>query len=70
MKNSVHTNLIVMDEMLDSALDEAGMSLCFDLIRGMTKSNIFVVSHREAIADKFEHTIKLIKKNNFTEIDK
>ena len=70
MKNSVHTNIIVMDELLDSALDGVGMDLCFDLIKNMNKSNVFVVSHREAISDKFEATIKLIKKNNFTEIEK
>lgn len=67
MKNSLHTNLIIMDEMLDSSMDGDGMNYCFDLINKMDKSNVFVVSHREAISDKFDDVIRLRKKNNFTE---
>lgn len=70
MKNSVNTNLIILDELFDSSLDGSGFELCLALIAGMPNTNVFVVSHREAIADKFHSTIKLIKKNNFTVIDR
>ncbi len=68
LKNSVNMNLIIMDEILDAAMDGMGLDLCFGLIKDMTKANIFVISHREAISDSFDHTIHLRKKNNFTEI--
>jgi DNA repair exonuclease SbcCD ATPase subunit len=66
MKNSVNTNLIVMDELFDSSLDQVGMELCINLLYGLKDSNVFVISHRESIADKFLSTIKFTKKNNFT----
>lgn len=67
-KNSLYTNLIVLDEILDSAMDGTGLDLCFNLIRDMKKTNVFVISHRETISEHFDHTIKLTKKNNFTQI--
>jgi DNA repair exonuclease SbcCD ATPase subunit len=68
LKNSVNMNLIIMDEILDAAMDGGGLELCFDLIKDMKKANIFVISHREAISENFDHTIHLMKKNNFTQI--
>ena len=68
MKNSVNTNLIFIDELLDAAQDQHSVNLSFDLISGLEKSNVFVVSHREAIIERFSNHIKLRKKNNFTEI--
>lgn len=68
MKNSVNTNLIFIDELLDAAQDQNSVNLSFDLISGLEKSNVFVVSHREAIIERFSNHIKLRKKNNFTEI--
>jgi DNA repair exonuclease SbcCD ATPase subunit len=67
-KNSINTNLIVMDEIFDAQLDHDGFNAAIALINSMSDSNVFVVSHRDSIADKFDATIKLIKKNNFTEI--
>jgi DNA repair exonuclease SbcCD ATPase subunit len=69
MKNSVNTNLVIMDELLDSSLDQVGMELCINLLYGLKDTNVFVISHRESIADKFISTIKFVKKNNFTTFD-
>lgn len=68
MKNSVNTNLVIMDELLDSSLDQPGMELCIGLLYGLKDTNVFVISHRESIADKFMSTIKFEKKNNFTSL--
>ena len=68
MKNSVNTNLLIMDEILDGSLDLEGAEQFFDLIKSLDKNtNIIVISHRgDQIADKFDRTIKFEKKKNFT----
>ena len=68
MKNSVNTNLIVLDEVADSGLDSDGFDACIDLFHSMKNNNIFVVSHRN-IVEKFDHSIHIQMKNNFTEIN-
>ena len=67
-KNSINTNLIILDEIVDSSMDGGGMDQCIGLLNSMISNNIFVVSHREAIADKFSATLRLEKKNNFTQL--
>lgn len=68
MKNSVNTNLILMDETLDGALDAEGCDLFLELISNLDNSTrIFVISHRqEQLSDKFDRTLKFEKKKNFT----
>lgn len=68
MKNSLNMNLVVMDEILDTAMDSEGMKLCIDLIKSIKNTNVIVISHREAISDEFDQVIHLKKKNNFTQI--
>ena len=68
MKNSLNMNLVVMDEILDTAMDGDGMKLCIDLIKSIKNTNVIVISHREAISDEFDQVIHLKKKNNFTQI--
>ncbi len=69
MKNSVNCNLVIFDELFDSSLDQIGMDLSISLLYGLKDSNVFVISHRESIADKFASTVKFTKKNNFTVMD-
>jgi DNA repair exonuclease SbcCD ATPase subunit len=69
MKNSVSTNLVVFDELFDASLDQSGVDLAMSLINGMGDTNVFVISHKEGIADKFSNTIRFTKKNNFTVVD-
>lgn len=70
MKNSVSTNLLVFDEVLDRALDSAGTDYVVQLLDTLGEgTNTFVISHKVAeLQDKFHSTIKFDKVNNFSQI--
>ena len=66
-KNSVNTNLLIMDEVFDSSLDGFGTEEFLKIIRFVIKdANIFVISHKEGMSDKFESCIKFDKKKGFS----
>jgi DNA repair exonuclease SbcCD ATPase subunit len=68
MKNSVNTNLMVLDEILDGALDGAGIDYFLSTMNQFGEhTNVFVISHRD-VADKFDHVIRVEKKNDFSVI--
>ena len=70
MKNSVNTNLLIMDEVFDSSLDGLGTDEFLKIIRFVIKdANIFVISHKESLFDKFENVIKFEKVKGFSRID-
>jgi len=69
MKNSVSTNLLILDEVADASMDADGFDHCINLFHSMKKNNLFIVSHRDAIAEKFTNVLRLVKKHNFTEIE-
>ena len=61
MKNSVSTNLLIMDEVFDSSLDGFGTDE-LEIVRFVIKdANIFIISHKESLYDKFESVIKFEK---------
>ena len=68
MKNSVNTNLLILDEIFDSSLDVAGTDYFLTLMNGFDdKTNVFVISHKgDQLFDKFRSTIKFEKKNDFS----
>lgn len=70
MKNSVNTNLLIMDEILDGSLDLEGADQFFDLIDTLDRNtNVIVISHRgDQIGDKFDRTLKFEKNKNFTKM--
>jgi hypothetical protein len=70
MKNSVNTNLLILDEIFDSSLDTAGTDYFLNLMNTLgDKSNIFVISHKgDQLFDKFRSVIKFEKKNDFSTI--
>lgn len=70
VKNSIDTNLLIMDEILDSSLDPQGTEECLKLIQNFSKeTNIFVISPKpDQFLDKFSHVVKFQLKNNFSEI--
>jgi len=69
MKNSVNTNLLIMDEVFDSSLDGFGTDEFLKIIRYVIKdANIFVISHKESMFDKFENVIKFEKIKGFSRI--
>lgn len=70
MKNSVNTNLLLLDEIFDSSLDAAGTDYFLNLMNQFgDKSNIFVISHKgDQLFDKFRSVIKFEKRNDFSVI--
>lgn len=68
IKNSVNTNLLILDEILDGSMDAEGISLFLAIIRKeMKNKNIFMISHRDNIDDKFDKIVKFEKKGHFTQ---
>jgi DNA repair exonuclease SbcCD ATPase subunit len=67
MKNSVNTNLLIMDEVFDSSLDGFGTEEFLKIIRFVVKdANIFVISHKESLHDKFADVIRFEKVKGFS----
>tara|TARA_A100000164_G_scaffold286764_1_gene259693 strand:+ start:1843 stop:3558 length:1716 start_codon:yes stop_codon:yes gene_type:complete len=71
VKNSVNTNLLIMDEVFDSSLDGFGTDEFLKIIRYIIKgANIFVISHKSELNDKFENVIQFDKVKGFSKIVK
>jgi DNA repair exonuclease SbcCD ATPase subunit len=67
MKNSVNTNLLIMDEVFDSSLDGFGTEEFLKIIRFVIKdANVFVISHKTGMDDRFESVIKFDKIKGFS----
>ena len=66
-KNSISTNLLIMDEVFDSSLDGFGTDEFLKIIRYEIKdANIFVISHKDGMQDKFESVIRFEKVKGFS----
>ena len=70
LKNSVNTNLLVLDEVFDSSLDASGTDEFLKILYDLTGDvNTFIISHKgEILFDKFNKTIKFEKYKNFSRI--
>jgi DNA repair exonuclease SbcCD ATPase subunit len=70
MKNSVATNLLILDEVFDSSLDNNGTDYVMSLLDTIGEdTNLFVISHKgDQLFDKFRSLIKFEKKNNYSEM--
>lgn len=70
MKNSVSTNLLILDETFDSSLDYEGVDNLMKIIYSLDDStNVYVISHKGDILDgKFENKIEFTKEKNFSRI--
>jgi DNA repair exonuclease SbcCD ATPase subunit len=70
MRNSVSTNLLVLDETLDGAMDGSGVENLIETLHSVnTDDNIFVISHRgDQFGDKFESHLKFTKVKNYSEL--
>jgi len=67
LKNSVDTNLLILDEIFDSSLDQqGGMDLSWILRNFDDNSNVYVISHRENLDGKFDRTLTAVKEKNFS----
>lgn len=70
MKNSVNTNLLLLDEIFDSSLDVAGTDYFLSVMDKLGENNnIFVISHKgDVLLDKFQNNIRFEKTNDFSKI--
>jgi len=70
MRNSVSTNLLILDEVMDGSLDSNGTEEFLKIMNSFDPStNVFVISHKnDTIIDKFSHTIQFAKLKNFSRI--
>lgn len=70
LRNSVSTNLLIMDEIMDSSLDNAGTEEFLKIINEITQdSNVFIISHKgDQLYEKFDSVIKFEKVKNFSRI--
>jgi DNA repair exonuclease SbcCD ATPase subunit len=66
-KNSTNTNLLILDEVFDSSLDGLGTEDFIKIIRYVVKdSNVFIISHKAGMEDRFESVIRFEKTKGFS----
>jgi energy-coupling factor transporter ATP-binding protein EcfA2 len=68
LRNSASTNLLIMDEVFDSSLDNTGTDEFLKIMNTLVQdTNVFIISHKgDQLFDKFEHTIRFEKHKNFS----
>jgi DNA repair exonuclease SbcCD ATPase subunit len=67
VKNSVNCNILIFDEVFDGSLDGFGADEFLKIIRYVVKdTNVFVISHKSDLQDKFDRTVKFEKKSGFS----
>ena len=67
MKNSTNTNLLILDEIFDSSLDNAGTDDFLKILNTFDQQNVFVISHKQdMLFDKFRNIIQFKKEKNFS----
>ena len=62
-------NLLFIDELVDSGMDSAGVESSISILKKMTRErnkNVFLISHRDDLAGRVNHVLKVIKENGFT----
>jgi len=70
LRNSVSTNLLIMDEVMDSSLDANGTEEFLKILHNLTQdTNTFIISHKtDQLYDKFANVIRFEKKQNFSKV--
>ena len=69
LKNSIITNLLILDEVFDSSLDTNATEDLLKILKdiGMGNTNMFIISHKgDVLLDKFDRTLKFEKPNEFS----
>ena len=70
MRNSVNVNLLILDEVFDASLDQAGVDDLMKLFHLLDKTNLFIISHKlDVLDDKFPAKITVEKVKNFTTME-
>jgi DNA repair exonuclease SbcCD ATPase subunit len=71
LKNSANTNLLILDEVFDSSLDNSGTEELMKILHSLEDANLFVISHKgDILQDKFANIIRFEKVKNFSRIVK
>ena len=71
VRNSVNTNLLIMDEVFDSSLDGFGTEEFLKIIRYVVKdANIFIISHKTELHERFDSVLKFEKERGFSKLNK
>lgn len=67
LRNTINTNILILDEVFDSSLDNAAIEYLMNIIRIHAQTNnIIVISHKDQMNDKFENIIRFQKVRNFS----
>ena len=70
LKNSVDTNLLILDEIFDGSLDQSGTSDLGWILRNFDESTkVYVISHKQGLDDKFDRTITVNKDKNYSTLE-
>ena len=71
LKNSTNTNLLILDEVFDSSLDNNGTEYLMNILHMLEDVNLFVISHKgDILQDKFANVIRFQKVKNFSKVAK
>lgn len=70
LRNSINTNILIMDEVFDSSLDSNGTEEFIKLLNNLTNdTNTFIISHKkDQLIDRFDNIIRVEKKKNFSKV--
>jgi len=70
LRNSINTNILVLDEVFDSSLDTNGTDEFMKMLDGLTSdTNTFIISHKQdTLIDKFESVLRFTKVKNFSKL--
>ena len=69
MRNSVNVNLLILDEVFDASLDQAGVDDLMKLFNILKNTNLFIISHKlDILDDKFPSKLIVEKVKNFTQM--
>lgn len=69
MRNSLNTNLLILDEVFDGSLDSDSSDNLHKVLGQLSQdSNVLVISHRDNLQDKFPNTLRFVKRKSFSSI--
>jgi DNA repair exonuclease SbcCD ATPase subunit len=69
LRNSINTNLLIMDEVLDGSADQDAKDAFFQILGSLTDTNVFVISHNgDSLFEKFDSVIKFEKSKSFSKM--
>jgi DNA repair exonuclease SbcCD ATPase subunit len=69
LKNSVSTNLLIMDEVFDGSLDSEGADELMQIFRALKGENVWVVSHKDLYIEKFDKVYRFMLERNFSQME-